>query len=55
MQALGAYGFLSLRCGKTSFRTHVRPALIRLREALEQLHPEDRLDEVASLVTNLND
>jgi aminoglycoside/choline kinase family phosphotransferase len=55
MQALGAYGFLSLRCGKTSFRAHVRPALIRLREALEQLHPEDRLDEVASLVTNLND
>ncbi len=55
MQALGAYGFLSLRCGKPSFRAHVAPALIRLREALGELHPEDRLDEVAPLVTNLND
>ena len=55
MQALGAYGFLSLHCGKPAFRAHVTPALERLREALEQLHPEDRLDEVAALVANLND
>ena len=53
MQALGAYGYLSLHCGKPAFRSHVAPALDRLREALTQLHPEDRLDEVASLVANL--
>ena len=55
MQALGAYGYLSLHCGKPAFRSHVTPALVRLHEALTQLHPEDRLDEVASLVANLND
>jgi aminoglycoside/choline kinase family phosphotransferase len=54
MQALGAYGFLSLHCGKPAFRVHVAPALSRLREALEQLHPEDRLDEAALFVANLN-
>ena len=53
MQALGAYGFLSLHCGKPAFRVHVKPALERLREALRQLPPNDRLDELADLVTNL--
>ena len=54
MQALGAYGFLSIHCDKPAFRAYVGPALIRLREALNQLHPDDRLDELASLVANLN-
>lgn len=53
MQALGAYGFLTLHCGKDSFRTHVAPALSRLREALNNLHPDDRLDGVALIVENL--
>ena len=53
MQALGAYGFLSIHCGKPSFRAYVTPALRRLREALDQLHPEDRLDELADLVKGL--
>jgi aminoglycoside/choline kinase family phosphotransferase len=55
MQALGAYGFLSIHRGKPAFRAHVAPALIRLREALTNLHPDDRLDEVARLVANLKD
>jgi aminoglycoside/choline kinase family phosphotransferase len=55
MQALGAYGFLSLHSGKTAFRTHVNPALNRLRKALEQLHPEDRLDEAAEIVAHLDE
>lgn len=54
MQALGAYGFLSLHRGKPSFRSHVKPALQRLREALKQLPPNHRLDELAALVTNLS-
>lgn len=53
MQALGAYGFLSIHRGKPAFRAHVAPALIRLREALANLHPEDRLEEVESVVRNL--
>ena len=53
MQALGAYGFLSIHCGKPQFRAHVSPALDRLREALKNLHPDDRLDGAASLVENL--
>lgn len=53
MQALGAYGFLSIHRGKTAFRAHVAPALIRLREALSHLHPDDRLDELASLIKDL--
>ena len=54
MQALGAYGFLSIHCGKPAFRSHVAPALMRLGEALQHLHPDDRLDEVASIVASLN-
>ena len=53
MQALGAYGFLSIHRGKPAFRAHVTPALIRLREALASLHPEDRLDELAAVLKNL--
>jgi len=53
MQALGAYGFLSLHCGKSAFRAYVAPALKRLREALDQLHPDDRIDELADLVKGL--
>ncbi len=55
MQALGAYGFLSLHCGKPAFRAYVTPALRRLRDALDQLHPDDRLDELAGLVANLDE
>jgi aminoglycoside/choline kinase family phosphotransferase len=53
MQALGAYGNLSIHCGKPSFRAHVAPALIRLRDALDRLHADDRLDGVADIVANL--
>jgi len=53
MQALGAYGFLSIHRGKHSFRDHVAPALIRLREALSYLHAEDRLDELTALIKDL--
>jgi len=53
MQALGAYGFLSIHRGKPAFRAHVTPALIRLREALTSLHSEDRLDELAAVLKNL--
>jgi len=53
MQALGAYGFLSIHRGKPAFRAHVAPALTRLREALSHLHPDDRLDELASLIKDL--
>lgn len=53
MQALGAYGFLSIHRGKPAFRAHVAPALARLREALSHLHPDDRLDELASLIKDL--
>jgi N-acetylmuramate 1-kinase len=50
MQALGAYGNLSLNLGKRHFRVHVSPALANLREALTLLHPEDRLDELSALI-----
>ena len=53
MQALGAYGFLSIHRGKPAFRAHVTPALIRLREALASLHSEDRLNDLEALVSNL--
>lgn len=53
MQALGAYGFLSIHRDKPAFRAHVAPALTRLREALANLHPEDRLDELAALIKDL--
>ena len=53
MQALGAYGFLSIHRGKPAFRAHVAPALARLREALSNLHPDDQLDELASLIKDL--
>lgn len=53
MQALGAYGFLSIHRGKPAFRAHVTPALIRLREALGSLHSDDRLEELAAVLKNL--
>jgi aminoglycoside/choline kinase family phosphotransferase len=53
MQALGAYGFLSIHRGKPAFRAHVTPALIRLREALASLHPDDRLEELQGLLEKL--
>lgn len=53
MQALGAYGFLSIHRGKPTFRDHVKPALKRLREALSNLHPDDRLDELKGLLEKL--
>lgn len=55
MQALGAYGFLSIHRGKPAFRAHVAPALIRLREALANLHPDDRLEELEEGLKNLKD
>jgi aminoglycoside/choline kinase family phosphotransferase len=55
MQALGAYGNLSIHCGKPSFRAHVAPALVRLRDTLDRLHPDDRLDGVADVVANLKE
>lgn len=53
MQALGAYGFLSIHRGKPAFRAHVAPALIRLCEALANLHPDDRLEELEEGLKNL--
>lgn len=55
MQALGAYGFLSIHRGKKAFRAHVAPALTNLREALSRLHSDDRLDEVSALIEDLED
>jgi aminoglycoside/choline kinase family phosphotransferase len=53
MQALGAYGNLSLNLGKPHFRAHVAPALVNLRETLPRLHPEDRLDTLVGLLERL--
>lgn len=53
MQALGAYGFLSIHRGKPAFSVHVAPALKRLREALANLSPDDRLEKLEDLVANL--
>ena len=53
MQALGAYGFLSIHRGKPAFRDHVAPALMRLREALSSLHPDNRLEELEALLEKL--
>lgn len=53
MQALGAYGNLSLNLGKPHFRTHVAPALTNLRETLSRLHPEDRLEYLEQLLEGL--
>lgn len=53
MQALGAYGFLSIHRGKPAFRAHVAPALANLREALSHLHPEDRLEDLEQLLASL--
>ena len=53
MQALGAYGYLSIHCGKPAFRASVTPALKKLREALSYLHPDDRLDELAKALKDL--
>lgn len=55
MQALGAYGFLSIHRGKPAFRAHVSPALTRLREALSNLHSDYRLNDLEFLVSNLKD
>ncbi len=55
MQALGAYGFLSIHRGKPAFRAHVAPAMIRLREALAALHPDDRINDLEVLISNLKD
>jgi len=55
MQALGAYGNLSLNLGKPHFRAHVAPALSNLRETLTRLHPEDRLDTLERIIKDLDD
>jgi len=54
MQALGAYGFLSIHCGKPAFLSHVSPALMGLRQALENLQHKDPLDGLATLVRDLD-
>lgn len=46
MQALGAYGFLSLRKGLTAFRAHIPAALRNLREAASQASSLPRLQEL---------
>lgn len=53
MQALGAYGFLSIHRGKPAFRAHVAPALTRLREVLDHLHPDDRLEKLQEMLERL--
>ena len=53
MQALGAYGYLSIHCGKPAFRAHVVPAMRNLREVLKALHPDDQLNELDSVVAEL--
>ena len=55
MQALGAYGFLSIHRGKPDFRAHVTPALNNLREVLKRLSGEDRLVELSAIVKDLKD
>ena len=55
MQALGAYGNLSLNLGKPQFRSHVAPALANLREVLTLLQPADRLKELEEMLEKLSD
>ena len=55
MQALGAYGNLSLNLGKPQFRSHVTPALANLREVLTLLQPADRLKELEEMLEKLSD
>lgn len=50
MQALGAYGFLSLHRGKEKFRQYVEPASRLLHEALTHLHGEDCLEELEKIL-----
>lgn len=50
MQALGAYGFLSLQGGKRHYLDYVKPALKNLREVLPQLNPEDRFEELEKIL-----
>lgn len=54
MQALGAYGFLSLHRGKPHFKNHVAPALKNLREALSHLNPEDKLEKLEEFLKKVN-
>ncbi len=51
MQALGCYGFLSLHRGKLKFQQYVTPALHGFREALQNLYPEDRLEELEEVLS----
>lgn len=53
MQALGAYGFLSLHRGKQKFQQYITPALFQLREVLKSLHPEDRLEELEKVLDSI--
>lgn len=53
MQALGAYGFLSIHRGKPAFRAHVAPALANLCEALSHLQHDDRLEELQEMLGKL--
>jgi aminoglycoside/choline kinase family phosphotransferase len=53
MQALGAYGFLSLHRGKQKFEKYITPALETLLEVLKNLHPEDRLEELKEVLNSI--
>jgi len=50
MQALGAYGFLGLKCGRSEFLMHVPSARKSLREVAAQV---DGMDEFVSLLEKL--
>ncbi len=53
MQALGAYGFLSLHRGKKKFEEYIAPALLQLREAIKNLHQNDRLEELETVLNSI--
>ena len=50
MQALGAYGFISLHIGKTHYRQYAAPALARLREVLAKEELQNEFSELAEFL-----
>jgi aminoglycoside/choline kinase family phosphotransferase len=54
MQALGAYGFLTLHRGKAKFQHYIVPALHRFREVLENLPSENRLTNLEEIVNQIS-
>ncbi len=49
MQALGAYGFLGLKKGKTHFLTYIQPALERLGKVLGRMEGLDGIKTVTTI------